>query len=271
MSDGSEDIRSLDVVEQKSVYFLNDELIAVRAVDQHVYVSVRHLCNALGLDRYGQVQRIRRQSVLDDGHTHMEIDTEGGPQSANMLRVDLVPLWLSGINTSRIKDDTIRNKLEQYQTEAAKVLWEAFQEGRLSSELSLDDLLAKDSPAAQAYKMAAAIMQMARQQLLLEAQLESHVAQLADHEQRLEQVETILGNPGRHITEAQATQVSQAVKAVAMALSKQTKRNEYGGVYGELYRRYEISSYKLLPASRFDDAMNWLKEWLMSLTEDTPF
>ena len=31
----------------------------------------------------------------------------------------------------------------------------------------------------------------------------------------------------------QASQISQAVKAVAMELSKQSGRNEYGGVYGE--------------------------------------
>ena len=271
MSNETSGIQVLQVVEQRSVQFLDDELIAVRAEDQHIYVSVRHLCSALGLNRRGQVQRIQRQAVLDAGHRKMEIATDGGPQGANMLRVDLVPLWLSGISTGRIKDEEIRSKLEQYQREAAKVLWEAFQEGRLTTDLSMDNLLQKDTPAAQAYRMAAAIMQMARQQLLLEAQLESHVTQLADHEQRLEQVETILGDPKRHVSEAQATQVSQAVKAVAMALSKQTKRNEYGGVYGELYRRYEISSYKLLPVNKFDDAMAWLKEWLMGLTGESPF
>jgi hypothetical protein len=56
-----------------------------------------------------------------------------------------------------------------------------------------------------------------------------------------------------------------------MALGKQTKRNEYGGVYGELYRRYGITSYKLLPAAKFEAAMKWLDEWLQSITGSTPF
>ena len=94
----------------------------------------------------------------------------------------MVPLWLVGVDTGRVREE-IRDKLERYQEEAAKVLWEAFQEGRLTAEVSLDELLIADSPAAQAYKLAVAIMQMARQQLLLESQVKGHETQLASHAQ----------------------------------------------------------------------------------------
>ena len=151
------------------------------------------------------------------------------------------------------------------------MLWEAFQEGRLTADTPFAELLESDSPAAQAYKMARAMMHLARQQLLLEGQLETHTAQLADHEQRLEQVEETLGDPGRHITPEQASQISQAVKTVAMALGARTGRNEYGGVYGEFYRRFGITSYKLLPASRFEEAMTFLTEWHQSLEGDEAF
>jgi hypothetical protein len=107
--------------------------------------------------------------------------------------------------------------------------------------------------------------------LLLESQMEEHAAQLQSHSKRLELIETTLGDPDRTITPDQATEISQAVKAVAMALGKQSKRNEYGGVYGELYRRYRIPSYRELPAAMFDDAMAWLGEWLQTLTGETPF
>jgi hypothetical protein len=87
------------------------------------------------------------------------------------------------------------------------------------------------SPAAVAYRMAAAVMRLARQQLLLEAQQEAHADRLADHERRLEAVEATLGDPERIITPAQATRISQAVKAIAMKLGERSGRNEYGGVY----------------------------------------
>jgi len=59
---------SLVVIEQREVEFYGDELIAVRASDGHIYVSVRHLCDALGLDRTAQVRRIRRQEILNDAY-----------------------------------------------------------------------------------------------------------------------------------------------------------------------------------------------------------
>jgi hypothetical protein len=119
--------------------------------------------------------------------------------------------------------------------------------------------------------MAAAIMKMAQQQLFLEAQIETQTVKLADHEQRLEQIEATLGNTSRFITAKQASQISQAVKAIALEMGKGTKKNEYGGVYGELYRRYEIPEYRMLPASKFEDAMKWLRDWYQSLTGTVAF
>ena len=101
--------------------------------------------------------------------------------------------------------------------------------------------------------------------------LRSQAEALADHEARLEEIESGFGtrlediesklSDDAHISDAQAAQLSQAVKAVALVLGQQTKRNEFPGVYGELYRRYDCSSYKLLLRKDFDDAMHWLNEW----------
>lgn len=256
--------KSLTVVEQKEVTFYDDDLIAIRASDGQIYVSVRHLAEALGLTRQSQIRRIDRQPILSDGHFKGAMMTPKGKRPANFLRVDLVPLFLTGIDTSRVKDE-IRPKLERFQRESAKVLWEAFQEGRLTADPTFEELLKTDSPAAQAYKTFQALTKLARSQLILESKVQ-------DHEQRLERIEATLGDPKQHITPKQASQISQAVKAIAMKLSKQTGRNEYGGVYGELYRRFDITGYKLLPANQFDEAMKWLTEWHKQLTgKDIPF
>jgi hypothetical protein len=175
----------------------------------------------------------------------------------SLLRVDLVPLWLSGIETSRVKEE-IRPKLERYQQEAAKVLWEAFQEGRLTADPTFEELLQSDSEAVQAYQIATAVVKLARQQILMEAKL---AGRLDDHERRLEQVEAALGDPGRFVTPSQAMQISQAVKAVAREIGKRTGKNEHGAVYGELYRKFEVTGYKQLPAERFQEVMDWLTEW----------
>ena len=264
---------SLQVIEQKTVEFYEDELLAVRVNNGHIYVSLRHLCSALGIDPQAQTRRINRQTVLQKGFSQMSIMTSSrGEQQAYVLRVDLVPLFLSGISTKAVSDEA-RPKLEQFQEEAAKVLWEAFQEGRLTSSSAIDELLRTDSPAVQAYKMAEAIMKMAQQQLMLEAQLETHATRLGDHELRLEEIETMLGDPGRFVTPDQAMQISQGVKAVAIAYGKQTKKNEFGAVYGELYRKEGVTSYKQLPAQRFEAVMKWLSTWYQDVTgeKDFPF
>lgn len=262
--------KMLKTVEQKTVLFYDDELIAVRGDDGQVYVSLRHLCDSIGVARQPQVRRIQENHVLAKGYTGGTITIPpgkrggGGRQQAGLLRVDLVPLWLSGIDTKRVKEG-VRAKLEKYQEEVAKVLWEAFQEGRLTATPAFDDLLQKDSPAVKAYKQALAIVELARNQVLLEARLD-------DYSERLERIEAILGDAGRSVTPDQASQVSQAVKAVAIALGKQTKRNEFGAVYGEMYRKFGITSYKLLPAQQFQKVMQWLAEWYQSITDEAmPF
>lgn len=255
---------ALTIIEQRSVDFYGDELTAVRSETGEIYVSIRHLCDALGLDRASQSRRIRNDDILADAFQWGVVTTpHRGRQQAGMLRVDMVPFWLTRVDLSRVKED-IRPKLKRYQREVAKVLWEAFQEGRLTTDVDFDALLAQDSPEAQAYKMAQAVLQLARNQLLMRSQL-------ADHEQRLESIESQLGDPGRNVTPDQASQISQAVKAVALALGKKSGRNEFGAVYGELYRKFGITGYKMLPARRFDEAMKFLTDWHEGLTGELPF
>lgn len=254
------DEKSVTTVEQRIVTFYDDELIAIRRSDQQIYVAIGQMCDVLGLDRSSQVRRIRNNDVLVDGYQGSVKLTypDGGSQRSGVLRVDLIPLWLTGIRLKAVRDE-IRPKLKRFQKEAAKVLWEAFQEGRLTADPIFEDLLQQNTPEVQVYKMLQGMMHLARQQILIQSRLD-------DHEERLETIEATLGDPNQLITPAQASQLSQAVKAVAMAYGKQTGRNEFGGVYGELYRRFEITSYKQLPAKRFDAAIQFLTDWHFQLT-----
>ena len=252
----------LTVRDQREVSFYEDQLVAVRASDGRIYAAITQMCDALGLDAQAQRRRMERHAVLSKGVQRVAITTtHRGKQSAYVLRADLVPLWLSGVSVSRVKED-LREKLTLFQEQAATVLWEAFQEGRLTEDLDLAELLASDSDAAVAYRTALAVMRLARSQVALEGKV-------ATLEERLENVEDILAQPERFVTADQAMQISQAVKTIAMKLSKASGTNQYGAVYGELYRRYGVTSYKQLPASKYQDAMDWLNEWHEGLISDT--
>ena len=259
--------KTLIPAEQKEVLFYDDQLIAVRGNDGHVYVAIGQLCDLLGMDRASQTRRIRSDEILTDGYRGSVNLTYpgGGTQPSGVLRVDLLPLWLTGIRTKAVRPE-IREKLERFKREAAKVLWEAFQEGRLTVDPSFDELQRADTPAAQAYRMIRAMMELARQQLILESRLTTQEGRLDAYEVRLEQIESTLGDRGRFITPEQATSISQAVKSIATALGKKSCRNEYGAVYGEFYRKFGIPSYRELPARRFDEAVRFLTDWYAEVT-----
>jgi len=265
-------------VEQKTVAFYDDEIVAIRAKDGRVYIPIRPICVMLDVDFDAQRRRINRDPVLADEVmsvvvTTTDIDPKSRrPHSSDMLALPLDYLsgFLFGINASRVKEN-VRDRLIRYQRECYKVLNEAFQEGRLTADPSFSELLESESPAAQAYQMARAMMELARNQLLLEARLETHDMRLDAYDRRLEEVEATLGDTSRQVSPDQASQISQAVKTVAMKLSRASGRNEYGGVYGELYRRFGITSYKQLPAARFEESLKWLNEWREGIEGDTPF
>lgn len=260
----TEEAKALVPVQQRDVEFYGDQIAAVQLDDGSIYVPIRPICGFLGIDWSAQRQRILRDAVLASEIKGVVVTTTpGGPQEMTCLPLPFIPGWLFGINANRVKEE-LREKIITYQRECFQVLWEAFETGRLTQS----ELMTGDSPAVRAYQLAMAVADLARHQVLMEARLSGRMDNV---EQRLESIEATLGDPGRHITEEQASQLSQAVKAVAMKMSESTGRNEYGGVYGELYRKFGITSYKHLPAAKFDEALGWLTAWHQSLVGEEPF
>jgi len=215
--------KTLEPIEQKTVLFYDDEITAVRLEDGRVFIPVRPLVERLGVDWNGQRRRINRDAVLSEEVTSVDVtSTQGGAEQRRAmlcLPLDYVSGFLFGINADRVSPD-VRDHLIRYQRECYKVLAEAFQDGRLTTDpdIDIEALLQQDSPAAQAYQMALAVVRMARQQVVMEAKLEQHGVQL-----------------------------------------------------GELYRKFSVNSYKLIPKRRFQEAMNFLNEWLQHHLSDEAF
>jgi hypothetical protein len=266
----------------QTITFYGDELIAVQHEDSTIYALFTRLCENLGLNRQAQVRRIQRHTVLNEGLTTLTIMTSGGPQAAQFLRLDLLPLWLAGIQAERVKDE-IRAKLISYQREAAFVLWEAFREQVLIDE---QPTTAIESQAFQQLQqiaeMGRAIVAMAEQQMEIQRQQQAFNARLdragqvvkgmqtdlrlitnkvGDIQVRLGLIENQL-HPSAYITEAQATEISQQVKALAEALtsSDQTK-NHFQGIFAELYRRFGVASYKVIRQEQYSAVLGFLEDW----------
>src|SRR5436305_13575837 len=110
---------------QRIVPFYGDQLAAVQHEDGTIFVVFNRLCDNLGLNRYGQVQRVKRSEVMKEGFITITVATEGGPQTVQCLRIDLLPLFLTGVQAKKVKED-LQEQLFHYQKEAAQVLWQAF-------------------------------------------------------------------------------------------------------------------------------------------------
>ena len=269
----------MDIIKQQKVDFYGDQLTAVLVeVDgkRRVLVPLKPICESLGVAWSPQLRRVNRDPVLSKkllGVTVTVIPRKGtrsgGKQEMKCLPLEYLNGWLFGINATRV-DESIRDTLIRYQEECYTILHEAMQDGRLSTYPAIDELLASGSDAAEAYKIAEAILRLARQQLAIEVHLQNQSEILEDHEIRLEEIESKLADDSV-ISEAQASQLSQAVKAVAIVLGQQTGRNEFGACYGEIYRKFSITSYRQLPRSKFEEAMVFLTEWHQSLVGDSPF
>jgi hypothetical protein len=267
-------------IEQKQVIFYDDEITAVLVVEddkREIYVSLRQLCDLLGVSYQGQIRRIHDDPVLSKQLKGVNItftpsgSRGGGPQTTNCLPIDYLNGWLFSINANRVKTE-VRDRLIIYQEKCYKVLAEAFREGHLTTDTSFDDLLQRaSSDVVEAYQIAQAIMKLARNQIMMETRLDDHGRILEEYNRRLETIEADLHQEDRYISESQATQISQAVRAIGRAMMERTGQNEYGRIWGEFYRKFGVSKYRHLPISKFETAMKFLTEWHAQETGEEPF
>lgn len=101
--------------------------LEARRVGDVVWVSVRRMCEALGLDVSGQRQRLsdRERTPWAVGGVMPSTGPDGKIYETFCLDLECVPMWLATIESSRVSDST-RPKLVLFQKECVKVLRDHF-------------------------------------------------------------------------------------------------------------------------------------------------
>ncbi|PZS06337.1 MAG: hypothetical protein DLM69_00145 [Candidatus Chloroheliales bacterium] len=254
---------------QLVVSFYGDNIPVAEVAADDIYVPLRPLVEFLGLAFSSQRQRVLRDRVMAARVRQVAITAADGKQYQTLcLPLDLLPGWLFGIDTSRVRADLV-DKIERYRAEAFRVLWNAFK-GEVLSSAGLP--LATDlTPAEQILTQAEAIAALARQQVEFErglADVAGRQQAMADYmrnfiyetRSRLTALELRL-DPAAQITDEQAAEIALAVKNVGSALEAKGANAGYAKVYSEMYRRYRVSSYKNLPSARYEEVLRWLSNW----------
>jgi hypothetical protein len=125
-------------IEQKEVDFYGDSITTALVEYKNqtqVYVPIRPICNYLGVDARAQLRRVQRDPVLSkkiQGVAMIAIPSgekrsAGGVQNTWALPIEMLPGWLFGIDSNRVKPE-MREKVLRYQEECFQVLWRAFQD-----------------------------------------------------------------------------------------------------------------------------------------------
>jgi len=290
---------SLDIViepvEQKLVVLTpgsDDEVLAARIDTSEIYLPVRPICTALGVSWTTQYRKIKSDDVLLESTRTLRLQTRGGSQNLVCMDVEAIPMWLAAIEPNRVRAD-LRDKLRAYKRWVRKVVYEAFvRETGIGTALGASQAMMPANPdmtaLAHVVQLAEAIATMGRQQMAFEQHVDTRLTALQGEiiEQRtevmgrLDQAAAVVGSllhrmtavegvvtPGQVISEAQAAEISALVKAIAteMAARGGAGRNPYQAVFGELYRRFRVSSYHNIPVRRFGEVMAWLKQYQETL------
>lgn len=262
-------------IEEKSIDFYGDTVFAIlveKDGEKEVYVPIKPISDALGLDWSGQYQRIQRDAELSEvceliGVTTIKSERRRGRPEYLSVPLEFLAGWLFGVSTNRVKPE-LREKVRRYKLECYRVLHAHFQGESLVKRT-------EGSTLAQVRGLALAIAQMAEQQMAMEETVEkvdgkastalARVDRAAEVvraiNRRLSAVETRV-IPGAHISDDQAQEIATQVKALAELLtSKEQGKNHYQGIFAELYRRFGVSSYKLIRQEHYEGVLQFLEDW----------
>lgn len=264
----------MEPLPQRIVPFHDDEIVAVQKLDGTIFILFSKLCENLGLSRWTQTRRAQSHAVLSKGLIAISVETSGGPQEVQCLRLDLLPLWLASVPASKTKAE-IKEKLIRYQTEAAQALWHAFKPQIIIETSTQADNDANIAQLERLVEQSRAITRMAEEQLAQARRIneaarlvKSMQTDIADVQIRLGVLEDRL-HPGTYITDAQASEVSNQVKALAELLShSEANKNHYQGIFGELYRRFGVSSYKVIRQEQYAAVLQFLEDWRHAIADE---
>lgn len=269
------------VIDQRTVPFLDDELRAALTSGGSIYISLPGMCRALGLNTQAQLRRIMRTPSLLNALRIMSLETRGGAQQVNCLRVDKVALWLAGVETLSVKP-AFRAKIEAYQEELAPVAMQVFL--RMAGITTAQLVPASADPQAPILaeqidslldvltflrEHLAAVLSLPGQVEGIALQLGQAITLLGSLAERQSSTETQLARIDartQRLTPAHAREVQTMVDRIVRETKRLPIPLTYATIYGRLKHRFRVGSYSEVPDGKFDELIAYLGNELQQAT-----
>lgn len=289
------EIVSEEALEQRIVPFMGDDLAAARTEAGSIYLSLPGVCRALGLTTQAQLRRITRTPNLRRALRRIPLETRGGPQIVNCLRLDKVALWLAGIETLSVKEQ-YRAKIEAYQEDLAPLAMQVFMRS-IGIVPAQPTIMADSQLAEQVAELAEQMDALTSVLLFMREHMNAQLSQLAANN---EQINTLSGRLDDAVTllEMLATRQETAqrqnknapatdsalqltpahVRAIQEQIDRMVQETRrlpsplsHFMIYGRLKRRFHASSYREIPDESYEEVLDFLLDELRrALTNQDP-
>ena len=273
------DVEEEQSIDQQIVPFMGDDLAAAMTAEGTIYITFPGMCTALGLNVRGQTQRVQRTRTLRQALRRIPLETRGGLQRINCLRVDKLALWLAGVQTNQIKP-RFREKIEAYQEELAPLAMQVFMRvvGVQPSTTTAPAVTAAQiTEIAEQLDTLTGVVTFLREHL--DAGLAATSEQIGALSMRLEDALRLLEALGERqvATESQIARIDErtqrltpaparAIQEMVDGLARETKRLAtpltYAMIYGRLKHRFRASSYREIADEQYEAVMAHLRDEL---------
>ena len=273
---------TLEPADQVSVPFMGEEALAARLEGLGIYVTVKSICQMIGVRYERQYDRIRRSPNLSKHSRLIKIQTRGGPQSMLCMKVSRLGTWLDSIQTNSVRNERSREIIESLQDDFAVVTNEVFMR-RLGLDATAlmplpDDPTTREL--AKQYNELLDIVQLMREHLNeisatvgpLPEKLDQVVHMLQqffaiqqEHKAQISKID----ERTQKLTSAHARDIQEFITRMVQLTQHLPTPFTYPMIYGRLKRKFRVGTYSEAPDERFDEIISYLREELRKATGGT--
>jgi hypothetical protein len=245
-------------VETAPVPLFGGVVLAARSTDGLLWLAVQDLAIALEVDARSQRRRIQANPLLNRHTRWFRAGTSGGPQTQLFLKLEGVGLWVMTINVSKTGEH-IRDRLIWLQQHLEQAVRRAFAEAtglpeRSSDIEDIDELGRIDD-------VLRGIVAQQRDVLAGQEQLRTDVADLAARLRALEGRRPVEAST---LSKAQRGQIYNLVLTWADQLQRRNEGMSPGAAratcWAAFKRKFNLAEYHHLPATRYNEAVAFIRE-----------